>query len=219
MKSEEYDTAMAYQVDCVSLLLDLPINEVEDMSVEELTSALESFSFMRVLPSTVGMVGDYSFIDLNKITLGQFIDCEYYVSDTSKYSYVLASLYREHRTNEWNHITIEPYGYDIEKRNELILDSPMSSVWGAIQRYLNFRERIYKDYEPLFNSNEDEDDQPESQEEKKELLREKQLAKYSWDKFIYDICKEDLTKFDQVTDLPLILVLNMMSMAKVNQYR
>lgn len=219
MQSENYDNSIDYQVDCVSLLLDLPIDEVEEMSVEELTDVMESFSFMRSLPTSVQSVGDLSMIDLIMITLGQFIDCEHYITDTSTYHNVLAVLYRKKSTNEWDHIIVEPYGYDIAERGRVMLNSPMSSVWGALQKYLSFRDKIYQDYEPLFNSNDDDDDEVETQEQKKELLREKQLAKYSWDKFIYDLCKEDLTKFDHVTDLPLILVLNMMSMAKVNQYR
>ena len=49
-------------------------------------------------------------------------------------------------------------------------------------------------------------------EDLKEEQEEQRFKKWGWEKVIYDLAGEDITKADQITDLPLIMVLNFMSM-------
>jgi hypothetical protein len=40
------------------------------------------------------------------------------------------------------------------------------------------------------------------------------FSKWSWEKLLYDLSNQDLTKIDAVTDLNLIFVFNMLSMVE-----
>ncbi len=51
-------------------------------------------------------------------------------------------------------------------------------------------------------------------EDLKAEAEEKVFTKWSWEKLLYDLANEDLTKIDAVTDLPLVFVFNMLSMVE-----
>jgi hypothetical protein len=59
-----------------------------------------------------------------------------------------------------------------------------------------------------------ETDEPLDIEEQKELEEEKKSQKWAWEQLIWNLCNEDLTKFNAVCDLPLILVFNFLGMRK-----
>ena len=58
----------------------------------------------------------------------------------------------------------------------------------------------------------EESDEELDPEDLKEEQEEQKFKKWGWEKVIYDLAGEDITKADQITDLPLIMVLNFMSM-------
>ncbi len=74
-----------------------------------------------------------------------------------------------------------------------------------------------KQYENLFapTFEDDEDTTELSPEEKKEVENEKKKSKYAWESLIYNLANEDLTKVDEITNLPLTFVFNMLSMKHV----
>jgi hypothetical protein len=57
------------------------------------------------------------------------------------------------------------------------------------------------------DSNMDAEDLKAAEEEKKQ-------QKWAWETLIWHLCNEDLTKFNAVCDLPLILVFNFLGMKK-----
>ena len=72
-------------------------------------------------------------------------------------------------------------------------------------------------YGNLFHDNTAEDDdevRPTNSEEAKEIQQEKSQLKWGWERLIYSLCNEDLTKFEEVTNLPLIMTFNMLAMKK-----
>jgi hypothetical protein len=69
-------------------------------------------------------------------------------------------------------------------------------------------------FEPEFEEETEEDIKDLTPEEKKEIQEEKKIKKWSWERLLYSICNEDLTKINQVSDLSLIFVFNMLSMKK-----
>jgi hypothetical protein len=74
-----------------------------------------------------------------------------------------------------------------------------------------------KQYENLFapTFEDDEDTTELTPEEKKEVENEKKKSKYAWESLIYNLANEDLTKVDEITNLPLTFVFNMLSMKHV----
>ena len=70
-------------------------------------------------------------------------------------------------------------------------------------------------FEPEFIEEENEEDTEDlTAEEKKEIQEEQKIKKWSWERLLYSICNEDLTKINQASDLSLIFVFNMLSMKK-----
>ena len=49
-------------------------------------------------------------------------------------------------------------------------------------------------------------------EEKKQADLESRYTKWAWENMIYSLANEDITKVNEITDMPLIFVFNMVSM-------
>jgi hypothetical protein len=64
--------------------------------------------------------------------------------------------------------------------------------------------------EPLTNEEKAELDP----EEIKEIEKEQQSAKWSWELMIYSLSKGDITKSDKIGALPLVYVFNVLGMKK-----
>ena len=69
-------------------------------------------------------------------------------------------------------------------------------------------------YENLFQPVFDLEDTEEEMdiEDIKAEEEEKKATRWSWESIIWSLANEDITKVDQVTDLPLILAFNFLSM-------
>jgi lipoate-protein ligase A len=92
-----------------------------------------------------------------------------------------------------------------------ILEMPCSDVANIIVKYIEFREMILKAYPNIFapQFDEQEDTTEYTAEELKEIEDEKKQTSHSWEKFIMKCCNNDMTKFDSVTNMNLILVFNL----------
>ncbi len=90
-----------------------------------------------------------------------------------------------------------------------------TEVFGAVNNYVNYSNDFKQRYENLFNPVIDQDEEVElDAEDLKAEAEEKVFTKWSWEKLLYDLANEDLTKIDAVTDLPLVFVFNMLSMVE-----
>ena len=73
-------------------------------------------------------------------------------------------------------------------------------------------------YELLFQADESDEEEeaikPANSQDAKAEQEHKSAIKWSWERLLYGLCNEDLTKFDQVTDMPLVLTFNIMAMKK-----
>jgi hypothetical protein len=136
-----------------------------------------------------------------------------------------AILYRQNKIDEWNNIIIEPYSYDLIKRSEMFMEISILDIYSIMDKFIQYKLYIIDKYKYLFdidiNENDDEniiDDELNEKERKLEQVEEqkdKLKLALSWELQIYTLSNNDITKFDDVTNLPLIYVLNMMSMKKM----
>jgi hypothetical protein len=78
--------------------------------------------------------------------------------------------------------------------------------------FISKRKTLFKDEES--EEIEEEENEPKTREEIEEEKREKIFERWSWEFLIWKICKGDLTKIEQVTELNLILVFNFEAMKK-----
>lgn len=124
--------------------------------------------------------------DFETITFGEFVDIEVYLAQgTTKTLDKILKI-------------IAPYCKDI------------NGGLYALNKYLQFRQFLFKQYKGLFSTNEtsDEDEKPEHPE--KIAFR---IMK-SWYKIIVDLAGGDILKMDNITDQPYKKVLNFMAHQK-----
>ena len=189
----------------------------EDLDITVVTQALKSLKWLSIEPSSTHQrhVNDLTVIDINKLTLGEFIDLEYYFKDyNTNLDKIAAILYRKTMLDEWGNTKWEPHAsYDIDERAKSFHELPVTKFHWLIPWYLEFKDTILTTYSNLFEPNIplDEDlSEEELEEDKAEEIR----AKWSWEITIHNLTDGDITKWDHVTSLPLIMVLNQLSFRK-----
>lgn len=215
------------------VIYDIGQDEIDELSYDEFNDLQLKLNFMSRLPTQ--LVGNIQIKttqlvlieDLVKLSLGEWIDIENLLPDLINNLPVIAAiLYRKQILgDDFNPDVFEPYGQYIHHRSALFNESSMADIYGIIPHVLKFRTMIHTNYSGLFNNlegeetNEVEDEDEdfiESSIEKKERLDEEKTAKYKskwgWDTVVYSLAKGDITKFEAIYAMPLVMVLNFMSM-------
>lgn len=215
--------AYHYNSEALSILSDESIDTIEDLDVDEMAELVEEAKWCTSEPSkrykheVLGM----NFKPLNKLTLFEYIDLDYYFNNNyiTNLDKVCAICYRQSKVNEWGDEVLEPYEFDCTIRAELFLDLPITDVYGIVHEFLNYRDTFLKNYENLFTGELDDELSEEERreldpEEVKEIEKEQKLAKWSWEQTIYGLTNGDITKSEKVGALPLIYVFNILAMKK-----
>ena len=222
----------AYQLDTLAILADVDSDDLEELEIDELNNLFNSVRFVLSEPKK-GFKSkltieeeDYIFKPFNKLTLFEFIDLEYFLSNDYivHISHIASVFYRRIDKDKWNNIEFEPYIFSPFERFELFDDVFITDVYGILTDYLKYRENFMQKYENLFNDNDEEDEEEEditdfeSIEQYKDSLKQKEhgkkAKKWGWESLLYDLCEGDLTKMDEVGNQSLIFVFNMLSMRK-----
>lgn len=229
---EEFDSMFDYQKERIAIIGEIEDEDVLDqIDVEDLAKYVRATDWSYGNPERCHKeeIEGYIFKGFRRLTLGEFIDLEaqlqkgYYINLPK----IAAILYRKYKVGEWGEMIFEPYGaVDLNKRAEEFSEWDVQDVFGMIREYLKFRNEFLERRKALFeqlkeeggpDDEEDEEeteDEPLSPEEMAEEKSETMLKKWSWELFIYNLCKGDLTKADAVTDLNLFFVFNMAAMKK-----
>lgn len=215
------DGVFNYQIDVLCTLLDCYPEDFDDITLDELEELLLEVKFIRDEPYKIykSVIGNFKLKPLNKITLGEFISLEAYFSENyiEKLPNIIAILYRRFRVNEWGDEVLESYNYHSSDRLDWFLDFPITDVYGLLPEYVKFREGIIDQYKNLMTESYEDDFEIDSEmdaEEIKAVEEEKKQKKWAWEQLIWALCNEDLTKFNAVCELPLILVFNFLGMKK-----
>ncbi len=214
----EFNSVFLHTLESLSILSDTDPEELEDLTPEKLIDLASEVSFIKREPSNKPKQAVKGFMlkPLDALTLGEFIDLEYYISQTTEnFTLLLSILYKRWKTDEWGNVVFEPYSYSLVSRKEVFNEVSINEVFGAVNNYVNYSNDFKKRYENLFNPVIEETETEELDEEDlKAEAEEQRFNKWSWEKLLYDIANEDLTKIDAVTDLPLVFVFNMLSMVE-----
>jgi hypothetical protein len=224
------------QLETLAILLDVPSDELEELSLEEISELFKSAKWVLSEPkkshaSEVIIDGDtYILKPFKKLTLDEFIDLNYFLSnDYLKHiSHIVSVFYRRIKTDNWGNIEFEPYIFNPFDVFDKFDDLNITQVYGLIPEFLKWREDFLKKYENLFNEDDEDEDEPldvkefESLDAYKAQLKAQEQAKKSkkwgWESLLFDLCEGDLTKIKAVGELPLIFVFNMLSMRKEMGY-
>jgi hypothetical protein len=215
---EEYHNSVFLQtIEALSILSDTDPEELEDLDPEELINLARKVSFIQREPSNKPkeLVKGLKLKPLDRLTLGEFIDLEHYaVQFVQNFDILLSILYKRWKTDEWGSLIFEPYSYSIMSRKDIFHEVSINEVYGAVKNYIDYSNDFKKRYENLFNPIIEEEDTELDEDDLKAEAEEKVFSKWSWEKLLYDLSNQDLTKIDAVTDLNLIFVFNMLSMVE-----
>ena len=209
------------EIEILAIVADVNSEELEDLDIEEVTAMINEIKFVNSEPSKQykHQVNDYHFKPLDKLTIGEYIDLEFYFSkDYNKHiGHIASILYRQKSTNEWGVTIYEPYNFSPRQRFELFDEYSINDIYGIVPEFIAFRENFMETYGNLFHDDSDsdeEEDKPTTSQESKDLQHKKSELKWGWERLVYSLCNEDLTKFNEVINLPLIMTFNMLAMKK-----
>jgi hypothetical protein len=213
-----FDSNFDAEVERLSIVADIDTEELNEMDVKEFRDFAKQYSWYKQQPSLKYQETIKGFTFKSTYTLGEFIDLNYlFENEAENFDKILSILYRNSNHDEWGNRVFEPLTFDLDIRKELFSDVCINDCFGAVVEFVKFKENFYKTYENLFNPVVESDESEDTEMDTEDLRAEedeKKLNAFSWERLIYDLCGGDITKVDQMTDLPVILVFNMMSMKK-----
>ena len=207
-------------IDVLIEITEEDIEDIEDLPVTELKRIANELFWLKKEPHKkyAKTIGEFELMDFKKITWGVFIDLEHYYSKDyiDNIETICGILYRTLSVDGWKHKQIEPYNYDPIERGKLFSDLPITSIYGVVSEYLTYRNYLVDDaYIHLFGGSfVDEEEEDLTPEEKKELEKEQRFNKWAFESLTLELAQGDITKMKDVLNLPLIYVLNILSMKK-----
>lgn len=223
------DGAFNHNIDILCILTDSFPEDFDDVEIDELSEWLKELQWLYTEPSkrasqiitrtTIDASMEEMYLKpMNELTLGEFIDLEYYF--TSDYIVnlpkICAILYQVPST----FIDDQPVfkGANIAKASQLahrFLDQPITSVYGVLTEYIKFRDQFINQHHNLMNEDiEDDLEDIDDPEERKEAEKKKSSNKWGWEQMIWSMCNGDITKYDEVINMKLVLIFNFLAMRK-----
>lgn len=226
----EYDTDIDIIIEQIMILSGVDDYDIfTDMDFDDLLSMMLSIKWINNEPpkNFNNNFKEYTLKNINKISLGEFIDLDHYFSDDyiKNLHLICSILYKRYKTDEWGNEIEEPYIYDINTRSELFLDIPIGTVYGIIDYYINFKGVISEKYIIIFQDELGELEETEglSEEEiediNKEIEADRKKVVWSWPVLINNLSNNDITKYDEITNIPAVMVFNDLLMRKVMDIR
>ena len=207
-----------YQIDVLSALTDSNISDFEDLDIDELGKLTKQIKWIQSEPSRryKNKLDNYVLKPFTKLSLGEFIDLEHYFSNNylDHFCHILALLYRRTSKNVYGDDIIEPYEYSPRDRLDWYLDYPITDVYGLIPEYIKYRDNFTNTYTNLLSDVVTDDEVLEDADEIKEQKREQQRQKFAWESTIMALCNDDLSKFNDILKMPVVLVFNILGMKK-----
>lgn len=217
LEASSFDSAFDYNLEMLSILTDTDINDIEDLDFDEMSDIINELSWINREPNRPinRKISDLHYIGFHNLKVGEFIDLEYYFTNNyhKHLTDICAVVYRKSKLDEWNNVVFEPYSYDLNDRKELFNELPCTDVYGIVKDYILFRDNFMNAYINLFQEPAtDEIEEDLTDEDKEEIAKEDSLNKWSWEKTLYILANEDITRIDDVLNMNLIFAFNMLSM-------
>jgi len=208
-----------FMLETISIVTDTDIDELEELSFNELTEIEKQLVWLTSEPSKqiTRELNGYTYKGLNDLKLGEFIDLNHFFSENfvTNLPTICAILYRQTKLNEWNETITEPYEYDPRNRSGLFMEVPITSVYGIIPTFLEYKENFENTYATLFKPDLSDEDISELDEEtKKEIEEEERLDQFSWERVILTLCQDLNVTPDEALNMSVTFVFNMLSMKK-----
>ena len=158
---------------------------------------------------------------METITLGEFIDLEHFFKNEyeSNLHIILAILLRHQKEDEWENIIQQKYdGIDIYKEGDKLLNESINNMYGALDSYITFRTNFLNAYAQLFNPTielTEEEEEMQTEEDLEDIAKADKMDAFSWEFLIHNLTNGDITKYEEVLNLPLVFIFNQISFRKL----
>jgi len=192
----------------------------EDMDIDDISDILKELKWLRQTPSNskIEQFDEYRSIDINSLTFGEWIDLEYYFQDYfTNLDKISAIMYRKWSIDEWGEIILQKNGtYNLENRANSFMEMPITRFFWLINYYLEFKKMITSTYEVLFEPQivEDDEEVEYDDEEQEEIRKEEAFKKWSWETILNKFADGDITKYDEILNMPIVFIFNQLSFKK-----
>jgi len=184
-------TPLELALEKISIISD---NDYFDLYEDELNEILTEYDWINTFPIAP------TKSNFKHLTFGKFIDLENYCTEKTPIENI-------------DKICATIKGYELLTFEcEKILSEPITKHYATLENYIKYRLQILDTYKGLFEDNEDEIDDEDEKE-----IKEKKSTGENWLNIIYQLSKGDITKANEVTELPHIMVLNWLSLETKNQ--
>lgn len=217
---EATDGVFNHNIDILCTLTDNYPEHFDDAELHEVAQWFQELQWLYSEPSKnyTNQIGKFRLKPMTDLTLGEFIDLEhYFTTDYIKYlPNICALLYRiPTKVEDDAVVQWESTDFKTSDRAHYFLEQPITKVYGILTEYIKFRDNFIGKHSNLMT--EDIEDDPkdiDDPEERKEAERQKASNKWGWEQLIWSVCNGDLTKYEQVINMKLILVFNFLAMRK-----
>ena len=214
------DGLFNHNIDIICTLTDSYPEDFDDAELHEVSEWFKDLQWLYSEPNKnhSDRVGKFHLKAMNELTLGEFIDLEYYFTQDyiKNLPNICAILYRIPEIIEDDMVAKwETANFKVSSRAHNFLEQPITKMYGILTEYIKFRDQFISSHSNLMTEDVEDDltdiDDPE---ERKEAEKQKASNKWGWEQLIWSMCNGDLTKYDQVINMKLILVFNFLAMRK-----
>lgn len=200
-------------IELVSIFTDIDDEVINKMDILEFIKYGSKFTWLNETLTTKfnKQINDLKFIECMSLSLGEFIDLDYYVANNmyDNLPNICSVFYKKENGSKE-----EPDFY-------LLLS--ITEVFGVLTEYLNFKLMLEENYKHILTQQYDEEedlsmfDEEELKEIQKEIENEKRAKKWAWETLLYNLTNGDVTKYDSILDKPIIFIFNHLSFLKDNK--
>ena len=200
-------------LETITALSDIPKQLVKELGIQDVAVIMSKIGELQgeqdsSLKRIIEVEGnEYGFHpDLSSITLGEYADLETMIKNgiESNMPEVMAILYRPVTEKGENGVyTIAAYDGNISIRAEQMKKMSAEQVQGALVFFLEFRERIVKDFAIIFNGTPEQDGG--------RIVSESFAEKWGWFGVMYRLTNGEIVNLERITNLSLLECLTWLS--------
>lgn len=167
-------------------------------------------------------MGELHFKSLTEMSLGEYIDLEYFLKD-DKIVETLCLIYRKKNIKFWDIDTWEEWGDFIDKRRDIFLEHNITEIFGAIKNIINQKNKFIEKYKDLWNKDDyDYDEELKNEnltdEEKKIIEEERKIdqvrTSFNFEFLIHSMTGGDIMRVEEVLKMNVDLLFKFLLVGK-----
>lgn len=181
--------------DLFEMIAGIPKEYSNLFNEEQLVSILYRLNYLNesIVKTEEPVFEDYVLSEINKISVGEWVDFEskLKLDDGVYILHNLLSVILKHKNTEYdsdNNSVRAEYFY---KNMDIVTASSYLDI------YMKTREGIFSSFKDLFDGGEEE-----------ESSGSKNVVKWGWIGFLFDLCNKDITKLEEISKMSVLLALN-----------